>query len=244
MLHKSFITSILLLLLFNSAHAESRNTNSDYVILLHGIARTSKHMKKLEKHLEKENFTVINIDYPSTKHSLEKLSDIIHNDISKNTEKGRTIHFVGYSMGGLLIRVVLSKYHYNNLGRVVQLAPPNQGSEVADKLKNNWLYKKVYGPAGQQLITDQKEIKHLLADIDYEVGIIAGSRSVDPISSLFMIKGRDDGKVSIEKTKLENAKSHIIVKASHTFFPSKKEVQKQTVHFLKNGKFERNLKSN
>jgi hypothetical protein len=188
-------------------------------------------MSKLGKYLEKENFTVINIDYPSTKHSFEKLSDIIHNDIPEHTEERKTIHFVGYSMGALLIRVLLSKYHYHNLGRVVQLAPPNQGSKVVDRLKNNWLYKKIYGPAGQQLITDQTEIKHFLTEIDYEVGIIAGSKSIAPISSLFIIKAQDDGKISIERTKLPSVKSHAIVNTSHTFFPSKKEVQTQAVHF-------------
>ena len=197
-------------------------------------------MSKLGKYLEKENFTVINIDYPSTKHSFEKLSDIIHNDIPEHTEERKTIHFVGYSMGALLIRVILSKYHYNNLGRVVQLAPPNQGSKVVDRLKNNWLYKKIYGPAGQQLITDQTEIEHLLTEIDYEVGIIAGSKSIDPISSLFIIKAQDDGKIAIERTKLPGVNSHAIVKASHTFFPSKKEVQTQAVHFFKNGYFANN----
>lgn len=237
MLYKAFITLIFFFSSLNFAYSESSNHHhKDYVVLLHGIARSSKHMQKLEEYLEAENFAVINIDYPSTKHNLAELADIIHNKISQHITKDRTVHFVGYSMGGLLIRVILSKYHYNNLGKVVQLAPPNQGSEVADKLKNNWLYKKIYGPAGQQLVTDQKEIKHLFKDINYELGIIAGSSTIDPVSS-FLIKGKDDGKVSIESTKLPDAKSHIVVKASHTFFPSNQEVQKQTVYFLRNGSF-------
>ena len=154
------------------------------------------------------------------------------------TIEDKPIHFVGYSMGALMVRVLIHKYNYKNLGRVVQLAPPNGGSEVADFLKNFWLYKKIYGPAGQQLITDQSAIKNLFGDVNYELGIIAGNFSIDPISSIIISK-ENDGKVAVEKTKLEGMKSHIVISASHTFFPSNKEVLKQTLYFLKNGSFVR-----
>ena len=100
---------------------------------------------------------------------------------------------------------------------------------------------KIYGPAGQQLTTDQKKIKNLLTDkIDYELGIIAGNFTIDPISSS-IIPGNDDGKVSIESTKLKGMKDHIVVSASHTFFPSNKKVKQQTLSFLKNGQFKREV---
>ena len=103
-------------------------------------------------------------------------------------------------------------------------------------MKNFWPYKKIYGPAGQQLTTDQSAVKHLFGEVNYELGIIAGNSTIDPIGSL-IIPGVDDGKVAVERTKLEGMKDHIIVSASHSFFPSNKEVQKQTLHFLKNGNF-------
>ena len=208
----------------------------DYVIVLHGIFRTSSHMQKIAMHLESEGFDVINLDYPSTDYPLEDLIEIIHQDIQKHIVEDKPIHFVGYSMGGLLLRGLLEKYPPQNLGRVVQLAPPNKGSEVADFLKSNWLYKKLYGPAGQQLTTDQTEILHLLGHVHYELGVVSGSRSLDPICSL-LIKGQSDGKVSIESTKIEGMKDHIIVKGTHTFFPRNKEVQRQAAHFLKYGEF-------
>ena len=135
-----------------------------------------------------------------------------------------------------MVRALIHKYNYKNLGKVVQLAPPNQGSEVADFIKNFWPYKKIYGPAGQQLITDQSKIKHLFGEVSYELGIIAGNSTIDPISSA-IIPGENDGKVAVERTKLKGMKDHIDVSASHTFFPSNKEVQKQTLYFLKNGNF-------
>lgn len=213
------------------------NPSGDYVVILHGIARSSKHMKKLAKYLKKEGYDVINLDYPSTDYTLEDLTEMVHKDLSNKLSKDKPVHFIGYSMGGILVRTLLNKHKPKNLGRVVQLAPPNNGSEVADALKNNWLYKKIYGPAGQQLITNQDKIKSLLGEVNYELGIIAGNSSIDPISS-FIIPGKDDGKVSIKSTKLKGMKDHIVVSSCHTFFPSNKTVHKQTKHFLEHGEFE------
>ena len=193
-------------------------------------------MRKLATYLQKDGFDVINLSYPSTAHTIEDLTEIINKEISQRTPENKRIHFVGYSMGGLMVRALIHKYNYKNLGKVVQLAPPNQGSELADFVKNFWPYKKIFGPAGQQLITDQSAVKHIFGEVNYELGIIAGNATIDPISSA-IIPGENDGKVAVERTKLEGMKDHIVVSASHTFFPSNKEVQKQTLYFLKNGNF-------
>lgn len=210
----------------------------DYVVILHGIARSSNHMEKMEKYLLKQGYDAINIDYPSTDYTLESLIYLVHQDISKKLTEDKTVHFVGYSMGGILNRAIINKHRPKNLGRVVQLAPPNNGSEVSDFLKENWLYKKVYGPAGQQLTTNQQKIKELFGDIYYDLGIIAGNRTIDPISSS-IIPGKDDGRVSIENTKLKGMKDHIVVSVAHPFLPSNKTVQQQTAYFLQNGVFKK-----
>ena len=212
------------------------NIHGDYVVLLHGIARSSSHMESLETHLHHQGFDVINLDYPSTKHDLQTLIQGVHEDLSTRLVLDKPTHFVGYSMGGLLVHAIAHKYPPQNRARVVQLAPPNHGSEVADFIQNNWLYKKIYGPAGQQLTTDT-DLSNLLGEVSYELGIIAGSRSIDPISS-FILPGRDDGKVTIASSKLDGMKDHIIVAATHTFFPSNKSVHLQTSHFLKHGTFQ------
>lgn len=209
---------------------------NDYVVILHGIFRSSFHMRKLAAYLAKQGYDVISLNYPSTKEPIEKLVEMIKENIQSKLIEDKTTHFVGYSLGGLLLRVILKDYRPPHLGRVVQLAPPNNGSEVADFLQNFWPYKKLYGHAGQQLITDQTAIASLFGEIDYELGVIAGNFSFDPISSL-LIKGPDDGKVSVESTKVAGMKDHIVVRASHTWFPHNKQVQQQTLHFLQQGVF-------
>jgi hypothetical protein len=208
----------------------------DYVVILHGIFRTKRHMRKLAAYVASQGYDVVNLNYPSTKYPLEELAEITWHNISAALKIDKPVHFVGYSMGGLLLRVMLGKYRPDYMGRVVHLATPNGGSEVADFLKNNWLYQKLYGPAGQQLITDQSAIAHLFNDIDYECGVIAGSMSVDPFCSYF-ICGQNDGKVSIERTKIDGMQDHIIIHSTHTWFPHNKEVQQQTVQFIREGMF-------
>jgi triacylglycerol lipase len=237
MIRKFFSILTCNLLFFSSTvKASELKNDGDYVIILHGITRSNKHMQKLATYLQKDGFDVINLSYPSTTHKIEDLTEIINKEISQRTPENKRIHFIGYSMGGLMVRALIHKYNYKNLGKVVQLAPPNQGSELADFVKNFWPYKKIFGPAGQQLITDQSAVKHIFGEVNYELGIIAGNATIDPISSA-IIPGENDGKVAVERTKLEGMKDHIVVSASHTFFPFNKEVQKQTLYFLKNGNF-------
>lgn len=224
------------LLTSTSVCASELKNNGDYVVILHGIARSNSHMKTLAKFLAQNGFDVINLSYPSTSYKIEELTDLINSEILSRVKEDKTIHFVGYSMGGLMVRALIHKYKYKNLGKVIQLAPPNQGSEVADFVKNFWIYKKIFGPAGQQLITDQADFKYLFGEVNYDLGIIAGNSSIDPISSA-IIPGENDGKVAVERTKLEGMKDHIVVSASHTFFPSNKEVLKQTLYFINNSKF-------
>ena len=229
---------LLALLLVSPANAEVQSKN-EQVVVLHGLARSSSHMASLARYLEEAGYTVFNLNYPSTEQPLSNLAAKIAADLRERMDPSKPIHFVGYSLGGIVTRVVLNKYRPDNLGRVVQLASPNGGSEVADFLKENWLYGEVFGPAGQQLVTEGAGISELMGEVTYELGVIAGNFTIDPVSSA-IIPGDDDGKVSIESTKVAGMRDHIIVPVSHTFFPQNDLVQRQTRNFLQFGAFIRN----
>lgn len=218
--------------------SDSRS-NKDYVVVLHGIARTYRSMQSLVKFLEANRYPVLNVDYPSTRIPLESLIEHINRQVEGfNRDHQRKIHFVGYSLGGLLARGVINRHRPPNLGRAVQLAPPNQGSEVADFWKNNFLFQWIFGPAGQDLGAEEKSFDRILGPVDYELGVIAGNRSWDPISSA-MIQGPDDGKVSVESTKVPDLTDHIIISTSHTFIIYNREAWHQTIRFIECGKFNR-----
>jgi pimeloyl-ACP methyl ester carboxylesterase len=224
---------------------------SDKVILLHGLFRTYRCMRKLERTFQTEGYQTLNIDYPSTRLSIEELVEFIHPKIqtfiepqniqtqkqsNSSTATPTKLHFVGHSLGGLVIRAYIHKYRPENLGRVVQLGSPNRGSEVADFLEKFTFFRWLYGPAGLQLTTDLNRTAHLFGPVDYELGIIAGTWALNPAALL--IPSTNDGLVSVESTKLTGMKEHLVLPVEHTFFSEYSTVIQQVAHFLKVGSFQ------
>ena len=190
-IYKSLVFTLSLLLTF--AHIAKAGEESECVILLHGLVRTERSMSKLESHLKKHGFHVVNIGYSSREKKIQTLSiETINRAIKEcGKENPEKIHFVTHSMGGILVRYYLGANKINNLGRVVMLSPPNQGSEAVDKLKDLSVFKWLNGPAGSQLGTDKESLPNKLAPVDYDVGIITGDKTINPILSMF-IPGEDD----------------------------------------------------
>ena len=232
--------TIVLLLVLGFSHAKAGERAQECVILLHGLARTEKSLSKLEHYLESKGFSVINMGYPSRHKTVQELSvyvipTAIEQCMALDASK---IHFVTHSMGGILVRYYLEHNPVPNLGRVVMLSPPNRGSEAVDKLKGTPIFKWINGPAGGQLGTDAGAIVNRLGAPNYEVGIITGDRSINPILSL-LIPGRDDGKVSVESAKLQGMKDFLIVHKTHPFIMNDEKVLQQVVTFLGEGAFAR-----
>lgn len=212
----------------------------DGVVLLHGILRRAASMKLLEQALAGEGYRVLNLDYPSRRQSLSEIVEGLSGAISA-FEAGLDgeLHFVTHSMGGLVARACLNRFRPARLGRVVMLAPPNEGSEVADLLARNWFYRSAFGPAGEQLTTRRsEELCQLLGAVDYPLGVIAGDRSLYVFASL-VLPGPNDGRVSVERTRVAGMADHIVLPTSHPLIMRDPEAVAQTIHFLQNGRFRR-----
>jgi pimeloyl-ACP methyl ester carboxylesterase len=207
------------------------------VVLLHGIGRGSRSLRKLEKALQASGFATLNLGYASRKKPLEALAADIHPAVTLFASHCGSIHFVAHSMGGLLTRVYVATYRPAKLGRVVMLGTPNGGSEIADLLKDVAIYRAYYGPAGLQLLTEQDTVLTSLPPPDYAVGIIAGIRSIDPIVSTFIVPRPNDGCVSVQSSKLANMADHTTVKASHPGLVRNRVAIDQTIAFLREGRF-------
>ncbi len=209
----------------------------EFVVLLHGLARTGRSMRKMAEGLAEEGFEPHNVDYPSRKHTIEYFAEgILHQALEPiRWRPGSRIHFVTHSLGGIIVRYFLKHHEMNNLGRVVMLTPPNQGSELADLLKDAPVFKMSHGPAGQQLGTADNFLRKL-GPVRFDLGVIAGQKSLDPVSSR-ILSGPNDGRVAVERTKVPGMKDFLVVPFSHTFIMRHKEVIDQVVHFLRHGAF-------
>jgi hypothetical protein len=116
------------------------------------------------------------------------------------------------------------------------LGPPNQGSEVVDELGTWWIFRKLNGPAGGELGTEADSVPNKLGPVNFELGVIAGDRSINWINSC-MIEGSDDGKVSVERTRVVGMKEHVVVHATHPFLMKDNTAIAHTIRFLKAGTF-------
>ncbi len=218
--------------------------NKDLVILLHGIMRHKADMLLMVRALKKGGYNTLNILYPSHSKTLEELGTLVHKKLKscKDYKTAPNIHFVTHSMGGLISRYYIEEHQPKNLGKVIMLAPPNTGSEVADFLDEQKIttaiYKKIWGPAGQQLRTSHTH-RDKNTPITYPLGIIAGNKSANPLAFL-ALKGEHDGIVTVERTKIEGMSDHITLPVNHAFTMFDKEVIRQVIVFLKNAKFEHN----
>jgi len=188
--------------------------------------------------IEGEGYATLNLGYASRRKALEALAEDIHPAIDRFAGGvAGSVHFVCHSMGGLLARVYLAKYRPKRLGRVVMLGTPNGGSEIADRLKSFAAYRAFFGPAGEQLTTERDAaLNAILAPVDYRVGIIAGNRSIYPITSTFLPKPHD-GRVSVANTRLDGMTDHIVISTSHPWLVRNGEAIEQTLAFLNDGKF-------
>lgn len=223
----------LLFLVFSAVPA----TAAECVVLLHGLARGPNSLLLIDYALTQRGYRVINAGYPSTAADLPEL--VTHVETAVARCGPGEVDFVTHSMGGLLLRLWAGD-NPDRVGRAVMLAPPNKGSEIVDLFGDQAWFAWLNGPAGVRLGTGPDDAPATLPSVTFELGVIAGSGTINPLTSA-LVEGRDDGKVSVEATKVEGMAAHLTLPVTHTYMMNDPRVIRQVLAFLDDGRFAQDL---
>jgi len=211
--------------------------DAEQVILLHGLGRSETAMLFLENELAGAGYEVHNIGYPSNDGTPEALLKRVTEAIDRCcANNDRPLHFVGHSLGGLLVRAYLDRAIPSNLGRVVLLGTPNKGSELADQTDGLAAILVEYaGPTAQLLGTGPDSFPASIGPPHYPVGVIAGT--FDGGISNEWLPLPNDSMVSLESAKLEGMTDFAAFNVTHWGLRNDSDVAAATIRFLQQGSF-------
>ena len=204
------------------------------VIVIHGIIRSSKSLGRMTAKLKRHGYEVFPFEYPSTRIQITEAAEYLHRVIA-SLEGIEQIDLVVHSMGGLVVRSYLAKHHDRRIRRMVMIGVPNRGARMADRMKRNVIFKAVFGPAGQQLVSQPNGLIGKLPTPEFPFAIIAGARgSINGFNPL--IPGDDDGTVGVASTRLPGAADFMTVHTLHSFLVNRDDVIEAAARFLKTGR--------
>lgn len=232
-------TLILIFVLLFALQANS----SHKVWLLHGIAGTKIEMTRLDFALGQEGFDAQIFAYPSLQVDVDSISKMLIKQVL--ADKHDTVSFVTHSMGALVVRSMykhLKKVkHFPFIYRIVTIAPPNKGSDVADFFVRFPLIVKIAGPNVKNLTTDPKVGAAKYPVPDAEIGLIVGGTGYQKGYNVLLDKD-NDGLVKADQTVLGVEKDIVFINDTHVGLLFNHQVVEQTILFLKKGKFNHQVK--
>jgi pimeloyl-ACP methyl ester carboxylesterase len=205
------------------------------VILVHGLWMSGFELGVLRHRIEADpQFRAVAFSYPSLSGTM---SDHVRALIDfARGQKAERLHFIGHSLGGLVVLRALQLTDDLPPGRAVLLGTPLQGSRAAQGVARLPFGKIVLGAAVNEEIVSWSPREW---SGRRDVGVIAGSMGMG-LGRLFANLDTDhDGTVLVEETQLPGCCDRLVLQTSHTGMLFSTEVAEQAAHFLREGKFRR-----
>ena len=204
------------------------------VVLVNGLWLGDPALWWLARRLRRAGFQTFRFSYPSVRQDLRANAAQLHEFLAR--VPGETVHLVGYSLGGLVIRALFQFHPGQRPGRVVLLGSPQQGSRAAAALSASVIGRGLIG--------------HSLADLNSgtpqawgwparEIGAIAGSLSLGLGRIVSRLPGPNDGTVQVEEAVPAVAHDQLVLHVSHAGLLIMPVVARQVAAFLRSGRFAR-----
>lgn len=202
---------------------ESRNTAGS-VLMIHGLFMGSWILSPIARHLNRNGFRCFGYDYPTRIRRVEVHGAELAVVLSRLPEP--RLDAVTHSMGGLILRAALAHKPElkQKIGRVVMIAPPNRGSDLARRWRTN------FPPAGKLVVP--------LHDLSSEED--SAIHSLPPLPEgieLGILAAENDHAVSVDRTRLAGERDHRILPGRHTDILFRRRTAEFVERFLRTGKF-------
>lgn len=211
-----------------------RDCGGERVVLLHGLWRGWRAMEPLARKLNAAGYSTLNLPYPSTRKPVQEILPLIRAEVAR-VAGDAPVHFVTHSLGGILVRALLREECPWHQGRLVMLAPPNNGCEIVDWAEDHPLMKFFLGPSGRCLGSTGLPSSLDALPAGLEAAVIMGKRCLIPFFR-DLLEQDNDGIVSASRGRIEGIRGFSVIDADHTFIQLHPDAVRQTLAFLKSGR--------
>jgi len=210
------------------------NDKPSDVVYVHGLWLTGAESVFLRRRLEREHGMRLHaFRYPTVRASMRDITERLHGFVQEL--QPRHLHFIGHSLGGLVIYRYLERFPQEKLGRVVFLGTPSVTSRAAVNAarKAAWISRLIGQCVAEELLVDRERRWTFARDL----GIIAGTRRRG-LGQFFAGFDEDsDGTIAVSETRMVGATDHVSMPVSHTGMLMSDDVARAAATFLKGGRF-------
>lgn len=208
------------------------------IVLLHGLLRGLRSMRRMAAALERDGHQVHSITYPSSSLPynllLRNVRDQLH---ARGLDGGDDVGFIAHSLGGLVWRDLRRVSPGFICGRSVLLGSPIRGSIVARTIGQGTLGRLFFGPAVEELAAERNDEPGYPGPF----ATVAGTRWTPLLPAAHILRRvapgrRSDSTVLVDETRSAEALHHAEVDEVHTHLPSSFEVISLVKRFVGSGR--------
>jgi pimeloyl-ACP methyl ester carboxylesterase len=208
-----------------------RTAGKDLVVIVHGLWMHGAVYALLGVRLRACGFQPALFSYRSITLSLDEIGRRLARFVE--ARRAPRVHFVGHSLGGLVVLNMLAQERALPTGRVVLLGSPACGSQAVEQLRRTRAGRALLGKA---LPEWRPELARQAAG-RAQIGSIAGTVRMGIGSLVVHLSAPNDGVVAVEETRLQGVADHIVMRTSHSGMAVSPHVARQICQFLQHGRF-------
>jgi pimeloyl-ACP methyl ester carboxylesterase len=208
------------------------HADREVAILVHGLWMNGWCMRPLAWRLARAGFDVRCFSYVTVGATLHENAERLNGYLQATPH--RTVHLVGHSLGGIVMRALFHYFPAQAPGRWVTLGSPHHGSLTAQRLASFRFGRAILGKSIREVIQGAPSAWPLPAR---EIGTLSGTRPVGLGRCVGRLPGPNDGTVTVDESSLAQAVDRLLLPVSHTGMILSTAVADAVARFLRRGRF-------